>query len=171
MEICSASLFLCLSQRPPRVTKGLEIDADTDGVTWDGWAFSFGFSIGKRPRWRYTLLLRFFLLLWTMQPLKVAKVRVGGGYKRFLELMIKDTLGNARLVEVEACFAFAFAFAFMLTGWTRDVAQGRMIVQIANRTLISPLHHEILMYHRLVIVRSIVRASCIQSHCRHRRCL
>jgi hypothetical protein len=95
--------------------------------------------------------------------------RVGGGYKRFLELMMRDTLEYARLAEVDACFAFAFAF--MLTGWSRDLAQGRMIAQIAKRTLISPLHYEILMYHRLVIACSMVSASCIQSHCRHRRCL
>jgi hypothetical protein len=58
--------------------------------------------------------------------------------------MMEDTPWNARLAEVEACFAFAFAFAlaFMLTGWTKDVSQRRMIVQIANRTLMNSLHHK-----------------------------
>jgi hypothetical protein len=154
-------------------------------------------SIGTKPRWRYTLLLCFFLCSCDLRgSLKVSRSmriqieshgtddrsflgsrlaksqdgdilcfcvsffcfdnatvegcrrsRLGGGYKRFLELTMKDTLWNARLADVEACFAFAFAFAFMLAGWVMDVAQGRMVVLIANRTFMDSLHHKRLVYH------------------------
>jgi hypothetical protein len=43
------------------VRKGLELDADAKGVSWEQQAFSFGFSIDKKPRWRYILLLCFLV--------------------------------------------------------------------------------------------------------------